>query len=356
VTPQIIKPLVTLDRIEQYVQLEPALLILGLTLFAWLVSKVFLSNLSVERGRNLDQLFQNLGYHLLFGIGLFIVYSGLHKLASPSLAIERLTTYAGLATIFSGAIIFVKVSRIFVFEYFFLSHMRVSFPVLLINLFTLLLSLILTGWICAEIFNVRLTAIVATSAIFSLVLGLALQDTLGNLFAGVALQFDKPYEIGDWIEVHNGSQKWVGQVYEISWRATVLIAFTDETITLPNRLMAQAEISNFTTKFHPIIRNVMFKLPYGINIGRVKELLLLSAQYVQGVCTHPSPRVVITETSELGITFKLGYYIEQFGEQFRIADRVYTKALELLREDGFELSVHQVKVEQGYADPHTKLN
>lgn len=348
--PQIIKPLVTLDRIEQYVQLEPALLILGLTLTAWLISKVFLTNLPIERSRNLDRLFQNLGYHLLFGIALFIIYSGLLKLSIQTLALERLTTYIGLATLFSGAIIFVKVARIFVFEYFFLSHMRVSFPVLLINLFTLLLSLILTGWICAEIFNVRLTAIVATSAIFSLVLGLALQDTLGNLFAGVALQFDKPYEIGDWIEVHNGSQKWVGQVYEISWRATVLIAFTDETITLPNRLMAQAEISNFTTKFHPIIRSVVFKLPYGVNIAKVKETLLLSAQFVQGVCTHPSPRVTISETSELGVTFKLGYYIEQFGEQFRIADRVYSKALDLLKEAGFTLSVHQVKVENAHAD------
>ena len=118
-------------------------------------------------------------------------------------------------------------------------------------------------WIGAEIFNIRLTPILATSAIFSLVLGLALQDTLGNLFAGVALQFDKPYEIGDWIEIQSSGQKWIGQVYEISWRATVLIASTEESITVPNRIVAQAQIANYSTKYRPITRSQLFRLPFG---------------------------------------------------------------------------------------------
>lgn len=67
---------------------------------------------------------------------------------------------------------------------------------------------------------------------FSLILGLALQDTLGNLFAGVALQLDKPYEIGDWIEISPRAQVWVGQVEEISWRATTMIGLFDELLVL----------------------------------------------------------------------------------------------------------------------------
>ena len=222
------------------------------------------------------------------------------------------------------------------------SHRKVAFPVLLINLFTLLISIVLTGWIGAELFNVRLTPLLATSAIFSLVLGLALQDTLGNLFAGVALQLDKPYEIGDWIEIHNPGQKWVGQVREISWRATVLISFTEESITVPNRVMAQAEVSNFSTKFRPIIRSLIFRLPFEAKVQQVRETLAEAAKTVPELRKIPSPFVLISETNESWIAFKLVYYIDNYGDQFIIADKVYTAGLARLEEAGFKLANHRI--------------
>ena len=90
--------------------------------------------------------------------------------------------------------------------------MRAGVPVLLVNLFSLLLSAVIGFWMMTGIFEFNLAPLLATSAVFSIVLGLALQDTLGNLFAGVALQLDKPYEMGAAIEVTTSSQKWVGQV------------------------------------------------------------------------------------------------------------------------------------------------
>ena len=217
------QPWIPIAKIEELVQLEPALLIAGLTFGAWLVYKILLGNVSNDRHRNIQKLFQNLSFHTTIGATLFTSYYLFARFSDSSTSAERIISYIGLLTLLSGATVFVKVCRILMFEYLFLSHMRVAVPVLLVNLFTLLLSIILGGWLATEIFAVRLAPLLATSAIFSLVLGLALQDTLGNLFAGVALQFDKPYEIGDWVEINNGSQKWVGQIEEISWRATVLI-------------------------------------------------------------------------------------------------------------------------------------
>jgi small-conductance mechanosensitive channel len=203
----------------------------------------------------------------------------------------------------------------------------------------------LTAWIGAEIFNVRLTPLLATSAIFSLVLGLALQDTLGNLFAGVALQFDKPYEIGDWIEIQTGTQKWVGQVYDISWRATVLIAFGEEAITVPNRIMGQAQIANFATKYRPIMRNLLFRLPFDVEISRAKELLIKAAVSVPEIRKTPSPVVIITETTESWINFKLLYFIDNFGLQYRIADYIQSRVLDELRKGGISLAKAQIIIE-----------
>lgn len=339
------QPWIPIEKIEDFVQLEPAIITLSLALGAWLTYRVFLRRISPERQRTLRNLFRNLTYHLLLGISLFAIYYILQQIPNESNLLQRVITYVGLATIFMGAVIFVKVWRILVFEYFLLSHMKVAFPVLLVNLFTLILSLILAAWIGAELFNIRLTPLLATSAIFSLVLGLAMQDTLGNLFAGIALQFDKPYEIGDWIEIQSHGDKWSGQVYEITWRATILIAFTEELITVPNRVVAQAQISNYSTQYRPVIRSQLFRLPFGTDIDRAKKILISTLTHIPEIRTFPAPKVYLSETTESWIGFKLIYFIDQFGKQYAIADRVYSHCLKALEKEGYNLAGHRLLVE-----------
>ena len=158
--------------------------------------------------------------------------------------------------------------------------MKEGVPVLLVNLFTLVLTTSLFAWLASEIFNLRIMPLVATSAAISLVVGLAIQDTLGNLFAGVALQFDKPYEIGDWVEIEsaNGSHKWTGQIREISWRATVLTGFMNETVTIPNRVVSQSQIANFSNKGHPAIRRQIYRIPHGASDEKVRNALIRSVK------------------------------------------------------------------------------
>lgn len=332
------QPWIPIEKIENMVQLEPALVILGLSLGAWLCYKILLKEVSEERHKNLKGLFRNLLFHAGFGTGLFLAYYGLHHLEDPSPATERVTSYVGLLTLLSGATAFVKVSKILVFEYLFLSHMKVAVPLILVNLFTLLLTLGLCTWGVAEIFNIKLTPILATSAIFSLVLGLALQDTLGNLFAGIALQFDRPYEIGDWIEIQGTNQKWIGQVHEISWRATVLLGLNDESITVPNRVMAQTQISNFSTKSHPIYRSQVFKIPFEASIDQVKEILVQVGRKANGVRKTPSPIAIISEAADSWIGVKLVYCIDNYGAQHLIADQVLSLGIAELNTNGIQLA------------------
>ena len=305
-------------------------------------ARLFLKNISSDRKSNLTLLFRNLGYHLFTGVLLFGSYYLLHQIRYSSPTLARIIAFIGFCTVLGGAIIFVKVCRIILLEYLFLSHMSASFPALLVNLFTLLLSMILAAWIGAEIFNIHLTPILATSAIFSLVLGLALQDTLGNLFAGVALQIDKPYEIGDWVEIQSNGQKRVGQVYDISWRATTLIGFTEEYTTVPNRIMSQAEISNYTTRARPIIRGLTFRLPFDVDPQQVKEILVRAAKSVTGIRRSPAPASLVFETTESWIGFRVVYFLDNFGEQYGLADQIYMKAISDLKKVGISLAGQKV--------------
>lgn len=340
------QPLLSLEKIESLVQLEPALVLLGLSLFAWLGYKLLLRKASEERHRNLSRLFKNLALHVTFGNTLFVLYYALHSLSLriDNTAYERLASYVGFFTLLSGMVIFVKVSRIYLFEYLFLSHMRVAVPLLLVNLFTLLLSIVLGGWLCTEIFAIKLAPLIATSAVFSLVLGLALQDTLGNLFAGVALQFDKPYEIGDWIEIQALPQKWVGQVQEISWRATVLLSMTEESITIPNRLIAQSEVSNFSTRVRPIIRSQGFRIPYEVDPNRAKPVFAQALHAIEGIRNNPAPLFLVTESADSWYLLKVIYFLDDYGTQFIVGDRVITACLKALHAAKIDLATPKLKV------------
>jgi small-conductance mechanosensitive channel len=336
-----------MGKVQAFLQLEPALVVLGFALASWVAYRFLLRDLSSERHLKLKRYFLNLGMNVAGFVALFVLFQALSGMASRHLggvALARACPYLGLIAVFSGTAVFVKACRILFFEYLFFGHMKEGVPVLLVNLFTLLLSILLAAWIASEIFSIRLAPLLATSAIFSLVLGLALQDTLGNLFAGVALQMDKPYELGDWIEIDSEGEKWVGRIHEITWRATLLIGWSDEAVTVPNRKMAQAKISNYSLKDRPFVRSQVFRIAYGHPVEQVKAVLLKSIRNAPSVKQTPEPFVMVCETTESWIGFKLVYFLDDFGKQARVADQVLSAAIEALERERVAMASNRISL------------
>ncbi len=341
-----------MERLEALLQLELVVVLAGLAALSWILYRLLLKNVSRERHKNLRGHFWNLSAHFFVALGLFGLFTLLRSIpAAETAGLRRTSAYVGLATLIWGLVVFVKTCRIFLFEYLFLSHMRVGVPLLLVNLLSLVLTISLGAWVVTEVFGVNLAPLLATSAVFSIVIGLAMQDTLGNLFAGVALQIDKPFELGDWIEVHNGGQIWIGQVFEISWRATVLTGFQDQKITIPNRIIAQAQVSNFSDPEKPIWRSHVFRIPFDAPLDEVRLVLLESALLVHGVCDTPSPLTLLIETSDSWISLKLIYAIRDYGAQYVIGDQVQRRALESLAAKGFSLGRPQLEISRAPESP-----
>ncbi len=329
---------IALDKVQHLLQLEPIIVIVVMALVSYLFYRIFLRGLSPERHRNLTRHFLHLTANLLMALVLYGLFSLCEHEANGSEFFARLTPYFGLLSLVIWANAIVKICQIVLYEYLFKKNMRVGVPVLLVNLMTVAMFFVLVTFLITELFGVRLAPLFATSAIFSVILGFALQDTLGNLFAGISLQIDKPFSIGDWIEIYATSQKWVGQVHEVSWRATVLIGWTDELITVPNRVMAQSQISNFSLKNKPILRSQVFRLPLKSGAASAKTLLIRAALDVNGVRKDYEPVVIFMDTTESWLVAKLVYYINDYSQQFAIGDRVIIGALTRLEDAGLELA------------------
>lgn len=330
--------LIQSQALTQLLEIEPYTL-LGLLVFVtYLFYRFFLRDASEERHRNIQNHFANITRHFLVLSLLFFTFLILTEVDTEWTHFRRISPYVGLVTLLWGMIVFVKTCRLIVLQYLFMSSMQTGVPLLLVNIFSLLLSIILTLWTASHVFGVQLAPLLATSAAFSIILGLALQDTLGNLFAGIAMQVDKTFEIGDWVEVVSGPTKTVGKVKELTWRSTILDGLYDEVVTIPNRNMAQAQVYNFSPKETPINRSVTFRMSHGVNPEKVKEVLENSIAGLSDIRGIPSPLAYISDSNENYVAFKLIFNIDNYGAQYVLCDKVYRRGFEALEANGLPMA------------------
>ena len=95
--------------------------------------------------------------------------------------------------------------------------------------------------IIANVFDLAISGLLAASGVIAIVLGLALQSTLGDVFSGVALNISKPYRPGDWVILDGGLE---GRVIETNWRATQILTDTNDVAFVPNSIVAKSTLRN----------------------------------------------------------------------------------------------------------------
>jgi len=335
------------DRLLELLGIEPLVLITLVAVIAYGFYKIFLRNVVASRHKTLTRLFREI-LHSYVVFSLFWFSQFYFQRENES---SRFFVYLGIASVVTGAVFFIRTVKVIVFEYLFFNSMKMGVPVLLVNLVTLLFSIFLGAWLSTSVFGVRWAPLLATSAIISVVLGLALQDTLGNLFAGVALQFDKPYEIGDWIELHSDKSTYTGEVHEITWRATTLFGFFDEVITLPNRMVAQSEISNFSAKAKPIYRGTSIYMDVNAPEEEVKAVFIDVLKSAKGVLQNQEHYVMLRELSEKGAHWKLFYPVVSYQKQFIILDGILMQAQNEFKKRGIQVARLRGDIQSGEVIP-----
>ena len=170
------------------------------------------------------------------------------------------------------------------------------------------------------IYGVTLTGLLAGSGLIALVLGLALQDTLGNIFSGLGLQAGKAFRVGDWLVVDG---KHV-EVIEVNWRSTRLRNIDAASLDIPNNQLAKATIMNLynPTPVHAARASVCVE--YGIPPNHVKEALVQAALAARGVLSSPAPAAFLMNFDDSGIRYELKYWIDDARGYPEISDIVRT--------------------------------
>ncbi len=162
---------------------------------------------------------------------------------------------------------------------------------------------ILVAW------NIDVTGLVASAGILGLALSFAAKDTLANLFAGIAILTDRPYQIGHYIILDSGER---GEVTRIGLRSTRLLTRDDVEISIPNSVMGNAKIINEASGVLNRYRiRVSVGVAYGSDIDRVMEVLLEVAANHTKVLPTPEPRARFRQFGDSSLDFELLCWIEQ---------------------------------------------
>ena len=209
--------------------------------------------------------------------------------------------------------------------------------------------------------GVESMSLLTTSALITAILGLSLQDTLGNLLAGLVMQTQRPFEIGDWVQVDRDGLQ-LGRVVELNWRATKLLTSDQQELTVPNSVLARSIILNMSRPTRITRRTVELTVPYEYPTEHVREILQRAVLGVAGVVPHPKPLVRTNAFLDHGIRYRVHFFIDDFGQREEIEsvlrDRMWyaleRSSLQFARGAGIPIKPDQPGIEARNLESRTR--
>lgn len=175
--------------------------------------------------------------------------------------------------------------------------------------------------------------LLTTSAVGAVVIGFALQDTLGNTFAGLAIQVEKPFRVGHWISAGN----FEGLVTEITWRATKLTTKTGNLVVVPNNVIAKDAIVNFSQPAAPTRLQIEMGVGYEVAPNDVKSAIKQAVTGLPAIASTPAPEVLLVDFGSSAVVYRVRFWITDYARDETARDQVRTAIYYALRRAGMEI-------------------
>lgn len=206
----------------------------------------------------------------------------------------------------------IRVLNALLFDFAFRLRRGYEAPSLVRNIFTLVVFAILFVLIFNRVYSeVNLGALFTTSAIFGVIIGLALQDTLGNFFAGISLHADRPFQVGDVIVV--GPQKHTGVVEGITWRAVKIRTFQNHVVLVSNSMAAKESIE-VCPRENVNARLVYFGTLYSDSPAKTIHVVREAIREADNVSQKITPIVRIRDLGESSLDWEVKYWLEDYAK------------------------------------------
>jgi len=188
--------------------------------------------------------------------------------------------------------------------------------------------------IATVILEQPLPAVLVSSTVLSAVIGLALQDMLKNVFAGVGLELEKPFERGDWL-IFDGQPV---QVIDATWRSVRMRTRDGVDLWEPNATLSNARLLNYGGGERPVGINFHVQVSYDAPPFRVKAALLEAGGSVPGAVETPAPEAFLHAFLDSGVDYRMRVWTRDLAGLSRFDDAVKSRIWYELRRQGLAIA------------------
>lgn len=296
------------------------LLAVGLLLFLFIVFKIVL-NILVKKNK-ISKTFNS-----FFKYFIVIVLSEILK---KSLVLEPVY----LKIVNGAEIVFTAISlKVLFVDFYYLEHIsKRNFKTsnIIADIAKIIIFMIAIMFMLRVVFNVNLAAILTPSAILTAIIGLSMQDTIGNLISGLILQIEKPFEKGDWIEV----EEIKGEVTEVNWRYTKIKTLEDIYVIIPNNNISREKVINFNKPTSVLNQVLTIGVSYSVSPLKVKSTI---ADVINRNKNIQLKNVLLKEYGDSSINYDIIIVVESFTKLRTAKDEIFTGIWYEFKNKGIEI-------------------
>jgi len=243
--------------------------------------------------------------------------------------------------------------RRYYWELWFEKHQKTRAPKFLSQISGLGLVIIAGFIVIGGVYGYSINAVVFGSTVVVGIVGFAMQDLLGNIIAGIALEIGKPFKTGDWLKIDNQH----AEVIEVNWRSTRLRTNDDIYLDIPNKAIVGSTITNLTypTRQHAIRLTVGFDSATPPN--SIKDVMARAAAAVPGVLATPAPKVFLKDFADSAVIYEIKFWLEDESAFNDIVDGIRTNVWYTAQRHGIRIPfpIRTVQIERTTPKAHDAM-
>src|SRR5215813_12800784 len=174
--------------------------------------------------------------------------------------------------------------------------------------------------IIAYVFDLPIQGLLATSGVVAIILGLALQSTLGDVFSGIVLSFSRPYRPGDWVSVEGGTD---GRVIELNWRATSILTAKRDLAIVPNSTIAKSKIVNVSSPSGLHGTSVTVQVDAKAPPSRASEILEHAIKNCRLIVANPAASITVKAINAAYTEFEIAFFVEELSSTVKAQNELF---------------------------------
>ena len=248
--------------------------------------------------------------------------------------------WADAAVLLAIGYLALRVTLLVIFEWLLIRRFDFRVPRLALDVVNLVLYLVIAAAILRATLGLEVGTLLSSAALLTVVVGFALQETLGTLLSGLALTWEQELTAGSWVEIDGV----VGEVQALGWRSLVVRTTLGERVMFSNSQVSRARVRLLGDGDLEVAVPVRLGVAYEVPPHAVREVLARVAADVPGVLRQPAPQIMTREFAESGVGYECRLWTKQAWLAPNITDDFLTRAHAALARAGMEIPFPQRSV------------